>query len=322
MSKSITIKDVARRAGVSVGTVSKVINSSGYLSDASKKKVKDAIEALGYIPNQNARILKREKSTVIGIILSSLNGLFFHNLIDEIYRYIELQGYTLDIFIASQYTSYQSCMHILSTRPAGVIILGEILEPKEIDLLKKYEIYTVFLDKEVASKSVSSVILDNTSIELHNALKLLTEGRTNIVFMGGFEHNYDTIKRYEGLTQYLGYHVPKIWGEFSEKGGYESMKNYLQDHRPDAIFCANDKMARGVAQACHESMLSIPKDVRILGFDNDSSATASNPHISTIEVPFTLWGQWAIKELFTLIREEREGIIQKVPVSFISRESL
>ncbi len=323
MSKSITIKDVAKRAGVSVGTVSKVINNSGYLSATSKEKVQDAIEVLGYVPNQNARILKQEKSKIIGIILSSLNGLFFHNLIDEIYQYIESQGYTLDIFIASQYTSYQSCMHILATRPAGIVVLGEMLEQKEIELLKKHQIRAVFLDKEVASKSFSSVILDNSSLALTDAFSLLVKDRRDVIFMGGFENNYDTIKRYESLRNFLGYDVPTLWGEFSEEGGYKAMNHYLKkNHPPDALFCANDKMARGVTRTCQGFGLSIPRDMSILGFDDDPSATECSPTISTMKVPFSQWGQCAIQELFTLIREEREGIIRKIPVSFIQRESL
>jgi len=307
----ITIKDVAKEAGVSIATVSRVLNNSPKVSEETKKKVIDAINKLGYSPSFVARSLatKTLKTNVISIFVPFFTRDFFVEVLRGINNVISKSDYSIHLYNVEKLEDKEKIFtKEVFNRCDGMILVSFELKKKEADFLKEIGKPVVLVDS--FHPDFPSVYVDNKNGE-HRAVKyLITTGRKNIAFVSGAIHDplgfMASYKRYEGLLQALREanldFNPRLHIQtgFSWEKGYRAGKTLLNRGIPfDAVFCTSDIQAMGVMSAIVESGLKVPDDVAIIGFDDISDARYLG--LSTVRQPMTEMGEVGAKILLDLL---------------------
>lgn len=326
MSK-VTIKDVAREAGVSISTVSNALNDVDVLKPETKKHILEVAERLHYIPNLNGRNLKCKETKVIGLFVTSLKGPYFVQLADSVFRECVKYGYELNVFVTRDNTSAMN--NILGKRVDGCIILEAATSQEDMKRIQNYEIPVVFLDREVADRRMASVVFDSGQDGQKAAEYLLSKGAKRIAFIKGYCGNYDAELRFEGFQ--AGLHRADIelepdyiWeGSFEKETTQASVQAFLEKKLPlpDAIFAANDLSAIGAVEALMQAGYRVPEDVMVLGVDDIEQDTWCKPTLSTIKTGFEEQGVIAVRKLLKLINEEENGTIERLLGVLIERES-
>ncbi len=157
----VTIKDVAKEAGVAISTVSNVINNVGNVSEETKKKVLAVVENMNYVPNFNARSLKANKKNTVGLFLSSIQGDYYRVLTQAIHLQCKMAGFMLNIYVSNENTSEEIYGMIVSSGVEGAIIMNECLESDHIKRIARTGLPMVFLERECRGEKISSVTIDN-----------------------------------------------------------------------------------------------------------------------------------------------------------------
>lgn len=326
-SRKVTIKDVAREAGVSISTVSNAINNVDVLHPDTKQHVLEVAQRLHYVPNLNGKNLKSQETNVIGLFLTSIKGPYYGVLADSIYQACKNHGYELNIFISDKTDNMMA--NILGKRIDGAIILNEWVQEEQVKLIAENEMPTVFIDREQKGQCISSVVFDSYHEGELAARYLLELGNKTFGFMRGLENNFDNIERTRGFMHVLrqaGIILQEdyIWrGEFEQNAAYHSMKTFLESGKPlpDAIFAANDVSAIGTIEALLEEGIRVPEQVSVLGCDDIDTARLFKPSISTVRTSFERQGTLAVNHLVSLIKNEEESSIDVLYGRIIPRES-
>lgn len=326
----VTIKDVAKEAGVAISTVSNVLNNIDIVSPETRKKVLETVERLNYVPNMNAKFLKSNKKNTIGLFLSSIQGDYYRMLMQAVHLQCKLNNYLLNIYISNENTSEEVYSMIISSGVEGAIVLNERLADEYIDRLSKTKMPMVFIDREITGNRMSSIIIDNaagTTIALEYLIK---QGHRRIGFLHGI-YNYDDETRYKAYLNVLNkYGLPIdeniiLRGYFEELLAYSEMRVMLLKgvELPDAFFCANDEMAWGCIRALTEVGIRVPDQVSVIGFDDHASSKYFTPPVTTVRSPVTELGNASAAELFRLMHEEGQngGIITRLSPNLVIRDS-
>ncbi|WP_163536084.1 LacI family DNA-binding transcriptional regulator [Gracilibacillus sp. YIM 98692] len=319
-----TLKDVAKKANVSISTASYAINGSKLISQATRDRVLLVANELGYHPNGNAKNLKRNKSDIIGLFLSGFRGPFFNELLEGIQNEVERNGYEMVVCASAD-------MHrLLKERyVGGAIILNYHIPNDLLEVLASEKYPVVVLDREIKNPYIKEILLPN-KYGIDCAVNYLVEkGHQQIGFIAGSETSFDGEKRLEGFKESLakrGMSYNKrdiIRADFTEVSGLLSMKKYLETNTdyPTAFISANDEMVMGAIQATQEKGLNIPTDIAFVGFDDIELAKYFQPPLSTVRVQKKEWGETAAKTLFKMIHKEKDFEIDQIPIQFISRSS-
>lgn len=307
----VTIKDVAKEAGVAISTVSNVLNGVDVVTDTTKQKVLDAVSKLGYVPNMSAKSLKNSKNRTIGLFLRSIQGDYYKLLMQAIHWECKERDYLLNIYVSNVNTSEEVYGMILSSCVEGAIVLNENLGEEHLARLEKESVPIVFFDREYCSEHISSIIIDDR-VGARTAVEHLFEiGSRRIAFIHGAE-SHDNTMRYEAYKQVLEEHGMQVdesiigYGEFGRSGAHAELLRILDTAQtlPDAVFCSNDDMAFGCIDACLERGISVPEQISIVGYDDASMAKYFRPALTTIRTPVEELGKQGITELFRLMNKE------------------
>lgn len=325
--KKVTIKDVAREAGVSISTVSNALNGVDVLHPDTKQHILDVADRLHYVPNLNGRNLKSQATKVIGLFLRSMKGPYYSILADSIYQGCQKYGYELNIFVGDKVESVMS--NLMGRRVDGAIILNECVKEKEVKLLMANETPIVFIDREQKGEFISSVVFDSYHEGELAAKYLLELGHMTFAYIQGVEHNFDNKERLRGFQDILkkaGITLQKDYilkGEFDRDTAYQSVKEFLEQMKPlpEAIFAANDLSAIGTIAALVEEGIKVPEQVSVIGCDDIESAQLVRPSVTTIRTSFEKQGTLAVNHLMALIRGEEKGSIEMLLGRVIPRES-
>lgn len=325
--QKVTIKDVAREAGVSISTVSNALNGVDVLRPKTKQHILDVAERLNYVPNLNGRNLKSQSTKVIGLFLTSIRGTYYNILADAVYQECKKYGYELNIFVSERADNMMA--NILGKRMDGAIILNKDIREKEIILLQKTQPPIVFLDRELQGERMTSVIFDSYHEGEMVAQYLLSIGHHTFAYINGASDNYDNMKRLQGFQAALIQagiqfdEVDMIEGEFEKEVAYESMKQFVQSGRPlpEAVFAANDLSAIGAIKALIDSGIEVPEQVSVVGCDDIEIASLVRPSLTTMRTSFEKQGTLAVQHLIALISGEEKGCIDVLQGRIISRES-
>lgn len=323
-----TIKDVAKEANVAISTVSNVLNNVDVVSKETREVVMKAIEKLNYIPNLNGRYLKKSKTGFIGLFVTNLEGPFYSELINAMYTACCNYDYGLTIFLNNEKNLEESYQAILGKRVDGAVILNFTINESHIENFKKFKMPVVFLDREVQSDTVTSVVIDNYNGVRQATQYLLKLGNTKIGYIHGYKDNYDENMRYKGYSEVLiesGLGVDEsyeIQGYFSEQGAYNAIRAYIASGKelPEAFIAANDQMAIGCIEGLKDEGIQVPGDISIIGFDNIEKTKYYTPTITTIDSSPKELGRVAIENLIKIINKE-EVESKKVPTKLIIRDS-
>lgn len=326
----VTIKDVAKEAGVAISTVSNVLNNVDVVSEETRVKVLDAAEKLHYVPNMNAKFLKSNKKNSIGLFLTSIQGDFYKDLIQAIHLQCKIKGYQLNIYISNENTSEEIYSMIISSGVEGAIVLNEHLSQEYINRLAMAHMPLVFIDREYSAEHMSSVIIDSMEGATLAMEYLIKQGHRRIGYFHGI-YNFDDECRYSAYVNVLKkYNLPIdesiiLKGYFEEALAYSEMRVFLLKgiKLPEAFFCGNDEMAWGCVRALMEGGIRVPDDVSVVGFDDNAVARYNTPSITTVHSPVAELGTYATTEIIRLMQsdESEQGGVFRLSPTLVIRDS-
>jgi LacI family transcriptional regulator len=328
--KSVTIRDVAREAGVSVATVSRYLNNSGYIGKASEEKIKKVMELLDYKPNEIARGLAKKKTNSIALIIPDIKNPFFPELVVAIEDVAKSKGYSL-ILVNAEHEELQNntFWRTFQNRYVdGFIIASFQFSDKMRDELKGLNIPFVKIDRAADGDSYNSIEVDN-----YMGAKLATEhlieiGCKKIAHVSGLPISKPVIERMNGFVDTIRAHSPDkeiltYEGDFSLESGMKVTKQILEEHEDvDGIFLGNDLMALGSLKQLQLLKKKVPEEIAIIGFDGIQLTQMVEPEISTIQQPIYEIGVKATTNLIDLIENKSTELMKMVlDVQLVKRGS-
>jgi len=294
--KNATIVDVAKMAGVSVATVSRVVNGNYPVKVETRERVQAAIETLHYVPNVQARELNMRRSSTIGVVVPSLYNMFFAEVIDGIEETVRKDGLSLLLNCAKNDPQQEmNCINALVSRNvSGIIVISpntaDIKESFYADLVKRIPL--VFINGYHRIPNVSYVGNDE-KLGSRQALEYLEElGHRRILFVRGANSDSYAIKE-EAYRQHMAENTrleERLIVNIGEGNGVETVDStmesllaFIPQVKPTAIFCCNDLMAVGALNACKRLGLKVPEDISVIGYDNISLSRLIEPKLTTMD---------------------------------------
>lgn len=341
---STTLKDIAKRAGVSISTVSRVINNDQNkpASEETAEKVWNLVREMGYSPNFHARNLKTSKNSrpnldkTIGCILASPKDTFKDQFFSQIMMGIQseaaLNGYSVGYTFSYFEDKSALFQHITSSEADGSIVLGRMNEDF-LSFIKSNIKNLVYVGLNSIGRDLDEVICDAYEATSCAVQHLISLGHENIGYIGEIpsldinniinEHRFkafkDTLSKNNiSLNDYCIKNIT-----LSSKEGYDAMMEIIESgNLPSAIFCGNDITAIGAMKAIHKNGLHIPKDISVVGLDNIEISEYFRPSLTTVHVPKEELGKFAVKLLIDRINGGHEvNAVVKLPFKLIVRES-
>ncbi|MFJ8144797.1 LacI family DNA-binding transcriptional regulator [Streptomyces sp. NPDC096094] len=313
-----TLEEVAARAGVGRGTVSRVINGSPRVSDATRAAVEAAVAELGYVPNTAARALAANRTDAIALVVPEPETRFFA----EPYFSDMLKGVgselsdtemqLLLIFAGSDRERQRLAQYLAAHRVDGVLLVSVHADDPLPDLLSQLEIPAVISGPRSTAESLASVDSDNYGGARSAVEHLLSRGRRRIAHITGRLDVYGAQRRVDGYREALrdaGHPADEQLieaGDFTEEGGRSAMVELLR-RRPDldAVFAGSDVTAAGARQALREAGRRIPDDVALVGYDDSAIARHMEPPLTSVRQPIEEMGRAMIDLLLTEIADRR-----------------
>lgn len=325
---AVTIKEVAREAGVSIATVSRVFNDSGPVNDDTRDKILDVARRLRYTPHGGARSLIMSKTTTLGVLLPDLYGEFFSEVIRGIDHAARHAGY--HVLLSSSHNDadeIEAAMQAMRGRVDGVIVMYPDLNARLLERNLSDSMPVVLLNCELQGEGYLSINIDNYGGAFKMVEHLISAGHRRIAMIKGAESNFDAAERLRGYRAAMKSNdmdALELDGDFTEASGFSAAETILQgDPRPTAIFAANDSMAIGALSAVRQAGLRVPEDVAIAGFDDIPMAAYINPPLTSVHVPINELGGRAIARLIRAVTE-KDGSGEKrelLPTTLVIRES-
>lgn len=309
----VTMKDVAERAGVSVATVSRVINRTGYVSSDVQARVTEVMRELNYQPSLLARSLRRQETYAIGLLIPQLDQPFFSTLAFAIEKALFVHHYRTLICSAEENAEKENAYidMLLRQRVDGVIFVPTGHSDQSLARLQAMSIPTVLVDRDLVSAArVSKVLTNNVHggyLGMHHLLEL---GHRHIGIIGAYEYSDFTAQRLQGAQQALseyGLANPPLvlmdeLGQF-EMGYNAGMQLLRQCPRPSAIFALTDVIAIGVLHAAAELSIRLPQKLSVIGYDDIPLASYSIPALTTVAQPIVEMGEKAVEVLLRQIQQ-------------------
>ena len=325
----VTIKDVAREAGVAVSTVSRVLNDSGSASESTRKFVKEVAEKLGYVPNRAAQSLIKQKTYMVGVLLPDLYGEFYSEIIRSIDKTV--QRYAYHVLLSSS-NNTRTGIEIAVRAMQGTVDGFVIMFPHEnatsfLDVLPE-DVPAIILHSAAVGRQFCSLRIDNYLGAYEATRHLIDLGHERIAIIKGEENNLDARERLAGFKAAMQEAdlkpVNEYQGSFKQSAGHEAGKEILNtSRRPTAVFASNDSMALGAMSAFREAGLTIPDDISIVGFDNLPTVQYLNPPLTTVNYPISQLGERAINLLMEAVDSDTHLILESevLPTQLVIRES-
>jgi LacI family transcriptional regulator len=326
----VTIKDVAREAGVSVATVSRVWNEAAFVSPETRQRVAEIASRLGYSPHGAARSLITRTTHALGVLLPDLYGEFFSEIIRGIDHAAQAAGY--HILVSSSHESkdeIDAALRSMRGRVDGLIIMSPDLEAQRTLHTLQGSFPVVLLNGGAQENEFDTITIENHEGARAMVRHLIARGHRRIAMIGGSQRNYDAAERrrgYESALEEGGIANDAslvVLGNFSEGSGHQAVKQLRDlEKRPTAIFAANDSMAIGALSALHERGLRVPEDVAVAGFDDIPLARYMNPQLSTVHVDISQLGERAAALLLSSLHEGVRPRQQlQLPTTLVIRSS-
>ncbi|HNW58961.1 MAG TPA: LacI family DNA-binding transcriptional regulator [bacterium] len=332
---NVTIREVAREAGVAVSTVSLVLNRKGRVSRETERKVLEAIEKLHYHPQRSARGLVTRHSGNLGFILSSDHFSNAEPFYTKIFLGTEFEARSHDYYvllttIGEQFQEKEIPRFLLEKNVDGVILAGTV-PARIIEYIKERGLPCVLIDYLPPSGNYSAILIDNADGIRQAVTHLIEKGHRDLVFVGGDSQHPGMRERRDAFCRTMAEHglaadAGRICAEALLSGAQEGFDAALQvitnKVKVTAFVAANDALASGILRACRDHKLRIPEDVAITGFDDVETAITARPTLTTLHVPKEEMGALAVRLLSQIIAGTASaGTKILVPVRLVCRES-
>lgn len=309
-----TMKDVAKRAGVSVATVSHVMNATRKVAPETEKRVKKIMEQLDYHPNAVARSLKTQRTHTIGLIVSDISNPFFSTLVRGAEDFAMENGYSLIVCNTDETLSKEKLYIdvLLQKKIDGMVIAPTGKSNQNLQLLLDRNVPVVFVDRTLDGIECDAVLSKNLEGAYQATKHLIEHGHRRIGIIIGLEQVSTSRERLKGYKRALnesdiGFDDRLVVQANSRvQGGKEVVSELLaSNHRPSAIFVTNNLMTIGAMQGLKENGLQCPRDLSLIGFDDFEWAETLTPSLTTVaQQPYKI-GFEAVKLLLNNIRRER-----------------
>jgi LacI family transcriptional regulator len=321
---SATLKDIARRTGFSVSTISRVLHdpSKKYkISEKTRHQIKKAAEDLGYRPNTLARGLRLQRTNEIGLVVPDISNPFFSALIKSFATELRRSGYNFIVYESDENLGLEraSIKSLLEKRVDGLIIASVGQDFSHLLKVRETGVPLVTVDRCFEALDVDSVSVDNMKGALLAVSHLIREGHSRIAFIQGLPGTYANEARLQGYRQALtqaGFSIDErliVGDDFRSMNGYLETKLLLKmTPPPSAIFTAGDLIALGALEACRENGFRIPDDISLVTFDDPVFASYLSPALTAVEQPISKMAEMAVAMLYRRLRtpdDERRHIL-------------
>lgn len=326
---AVTIKDVAREAGVSVATVSRAINDQGNVAPAVRERVLAVVRKLDYAPHQAARALSSRRTHTIGVVLPDLHGEFFSELIRGIGQVA--RAHRLHLLVSSDHgdaAEQGAALLAMRGRVDGVLLMAPTDEGTCFlaDHLAP-TLPAVLINTPDPEGRRPSVAVDGYGGARAMVRHLVATGHRRIAFISGPADNRDARERRRGYEDELAASMPGqepsvLPGDFEEASGASAALALLEDNRPDAVFAANDAMAIGCLRAFADAGVDVPGDIAVAGFDDIPLARHVRPALTTMRTDIAELGGGALRTLLDHMASGASGAPPTpLPPELIVRDS-
>ncbi|MEG1733275.1 MAG: LacI family DNA-binding transcriptional regulator [Longicatena sp.] len=332
----VTIVDVAKQANVSIATVSRVLNNNYPVNVKTRARVQKAIDELHFIPNMQAREIKKRKSKTIGIIVPSVDNMFFPEVINGVEQYLMEHSYSLLVSFSknSKEKEQENVRNLMSRNVAGIIIADANTENVESGFYEEFSKNTpiTFINGDASHEEFSYVLCDESDGANKALHALWNKGHHDIYFVrGDNSYSYDVKEQaYRAFLAQQKEHVePHI--VYVGEGNHskvidmtcKKMVEHLRNEKYSAAFCCNDLMALGVLDACKEVGIKVPEEFSVIGFDNIILSRFVQPKLTTVDQNMYQLGINAAQLLLENIKAEKK-LNKKVVLcaKLIERETL
>jgi LacI family transcriptional regulator len=327
-----TIYEVSKLAGVSLATVSRVMNNNTPVKESTRRKVLDAMAQLDYRPNSIAQSLASNRSNSIGVLVSELHGPFYGAMLTGIEAEFRAAGKHVIITAGhSDLATEQDGIDFLQSRNCDALILHvEAVSDDYLLQLAAGDTPFVLLNRHIPAIADRCISLNNELGGYLATRHLLQQGHRQIAYIAGPMWKTDARDRYHGhqraLAEYQLTADPALFfeGDFRETGGSKGLESLLKTGKTfSALVCANDEMASGAITAARELGLNIPQQLSVMGYDNVNFAYYTYPKLSTIDYPISAMGQmaarWVLREVYQYDGDEVQQVFEP---ALISRDSV
>ncbi|WP_052338420.1 LacI family DNA-binding transcriptional regulator [Luteimonas huabeiensis] len=326
---SVTIKDVAREANVSVATVSRALNGHENVAEDVRKRVLEVADRLRYSPHHAARSLSSRRTQTIGVVLPDLYGEFFSELMRGIDAVARAHG--LHLLISSYHGNPEeqgAALRAMRGRVDGLLLMSPFVAGRE-DLGESLSpaMPTVLLNSG-RSDELPAINVDSYAGARAMTRHLLDTGHRRIAFIAGPDDNFDAHERLRGYRDELaeGAAGARPWivqGDFTEASGHAAGRALLGGERPDAVFAANDTMALGCLFAFNQAGVRVPADIGLAGFDDIPLSRYVHPGLTTMRVDIAELGGRALRTLLERFAHPAAPppADARLPVALVARES-
>lgn len=328
-----TIKDIASECGVSLSTVSLVLNNNPRISEATRNKVLEAIERHQYQPNAFASSLASRSSHVISLVVPHLNHVFadvyFGEIVSGIYEHATDLGYKVLLDVANhRFVNSREFIRIMKSRRVdGVLFVGSSMYDDYLFELEKTDFPFVLINHFFPDRDINYIMADYAASAKLAAQHLHALGHRRIgILAGTTTHTAITFRQqFIRSCEDLGIapdHLVWADGWFTEQGGYEGAEWMLKNHPGiTAVMAGNDKMALGAMRYLARRGMSVPKDMSVIGMDDIPPAQFSNPGLTTIRHDLYKLGALAVDGALSIFRKKATRFQQVLPVDLVERES-
>ena len=311
---TVTIYDVAREAGVSMATVSRVVNNNPNVKPQTRKKVFEAIEKLGYRPNAVARGLASKKTTTVGVVIPDISNSIFA----EVARGIEdiANMYHYNIILCNADKKKDKEIRVINTllekQVDGLLFMGGAVTEEHMQAFRTSTVPIVLCATRDESNQYPSVDIDHEAAAYDAVSELLRRGHRKIAMISGpLEDPANGYARFQGYKRALeeaGLSVKEDWvriGNYRYESGMETMTYFLElDDRPTAVFAATDEMALGAIHRIQDFGLRVPEDISVISVDNTRMASMVRPRLTSVAQPMYDIGAVSMRLLTKLMKNE------------------
>ncbi|SHO49313.1 LacI family DNA-binding transcriptional regulator [Anaerocolumna xylanovorans] len=315
------IKEIAKQAGVSVSTVSNVLNNKKNVGEETRERILKICEELSYYPNMAGRGLKSGKPNTILFNFSDFDRSFYLKIINGISDYVNDNDFDLIICTDKSCEKYMN-----NSLTSGSIILDKKMQDEVLNRIAGENYPIVVLDRIMKNPWIKSVVVNNYEPMYQLIQGVIDRGYRSFGFVGGPEETADNKERYRAFRDALKANNIEFQqksyfaGNYREKSGYTAAKILMLSRElPDCLVCANDNMAIGAMKAFRDNGLRVPKDIAVTGFDNCDLAEAMG--LTTVSIPNYERGYIAARYLIENIRGQKNVETFKIEARIIFRES-
>jgi len=311
---SVTIYDVAREAGVSMATVSRVVNGNPNVKPSTRKKVMETIERLGYRPNAVARGLASKKTTTVGVVIPDISNPFYAEVTRGVEDIAKMYHYNIVLGNSDQQKPKELDLidTFLEKQVDGLLFMGRQITPEHEAVFESAHVPVVLCATRDEKRRFPAVNINHRLASSEATHHLIESGHRRIAFIGGsLEEPQKGLAKLEGYREALesaalpfDEQLVRI-GDYRYDSGYTAMKQLLElDDPPTAVFCASDEMAVGAIHAIQDKGLRVPDDVEVIGYDDVPLASMMRPKLTTVAQPMYDLGAVAMRLLTKFMNHE------------------